>query len=126
MRGTGATCSACRKIWWSSNYGGNMKKKTVLLLMALPVLIHAQAGIITTVAGTGTPGFSGDGGPAASAQISGLGQTLNVAVDNAGNLLIVDGGNHRIRKVNAAGTINTDRKSTRLNSSHLVISYAVF
>ena len=84
-----------------------MKKKTVLLLMALPVLIHAQAGIITTVAGTGTPGFSGDGGPAASAQISGLGQTLNVAVDNAGNLLIVDGGNHRIRKVNASGTINT-------------------
>jgi uncharacterized protein (TIGR03437 family) len=84
-----------------------MKKTTALLLLALPVLIHGQAGIITTVAGTGTPGFSGDGGPATSAQISGLGQPLNVAVDNAGNLLIVDGGNHRIRKVNAAGIIST-------------------
>jgi len=61
------------------------------------------AGIITTVTG-GTPGFSGDGGPAASAQISNPG---GVAVDRAGNLFIADIGNSRIRVVNPAGIIGT-------------------
>jgi uncharacterized protein (TIGR03437 family) len=59
---------------------------------------------ITTVAGTGVTGFSGDGGPAINAKLSG---PLNVAVDNSGNLLIVDGGNNRIRKVDGSGTITT-------------------
>jgi len=54
------------------------------------------AGIISTVAGNGTEGFSGDGGPATSAQLSGLN---SVAVDSEGNLLIGDSGNRRIRKV---------------------------
>ena len=58
--------------------------------------------IITTVAGIGTSGFSGDGGPATSAQLSGV---QAVAVDQAGNLFIADQG--RIRKVSANGTINT-------------------
>ncbi len=48
------------------------------------------------MAGNGTLGFSGDGGPATSAQLSG---PANVAVDSAGNLYIVDRGNQRIRKV---------------------------
>jgi sugar lactone lactonase YvrE len=61
-------------------------------------------GVITTVAGTGTPGFSGDGGAAVAAQLyapSGL------AVDREGNLWIADAGNHRIRKVAPDGTIRT-------------------
>jgi len=62
------------------------------------------AGIITTVAGTGTPGFSGDGGPALSAQINTPGW---VTVDAARNLLIADVLNHRIRKVTPAGIITT-------------------
>ncbi len=53
-------------------------------------------GTITTVAGNGTPGSGGDGGPATSAQLSSL---ISVAVDSAGNLLIGDSGNYRIRKV---------------------------
>ena len=53
-------------------------------------------GVITTVAGTGTGGFSGDGGPPAEAQIS---SPSHIAVDRAGNLYIADAGNHRIRKV---------------------------
>jgi uncharacterized protein (TIGR03437 family) len=61
-------------------------------------------GTISTVAGNGSYGFSGDGGPAVNA-------TLNipsaVAVDNAGNLLIVDAGNARIRKVAPDGVITT-------------------
>jgi hypothetical protein len=54
------------------------------------------AGDIYTVAGDGTPGFSGDGGPATSAE---LWDPSWVAVDGAGNLLINDGGNGRIREV---------------------------
>ena len=60
-------------------------------------------GTITTVAGTGESGFSGDGGPAGEAQLI----AIAVAVDGAGNLYIADVGNHRIRKVDAAGTITT-------------------
>lgn len=62
------------------------------------------AGIITTVAGNGTDGFSGDGGPAVSAQ---LGNTVRVASDRAGNLFIADMGNNRIREITSAGLIIT-------------------
>lgn len=61
-------------------------------------------GIITTVAGTGSPGFSGDGGPATQAQIYG---PYELAVDGTGNLYIADRGNERVRKVDANGTITT-------------------
>jgi trimeric autotransporter adhesin len=62
-----------------------------------------SGGVITTVAGNGTSGFSGDDGPAASAQVN---SPLGVAVDSAGNLFIADTGNHRIRKV-SRGVITT-------------------
>src|SRR5438270_389125 len=65
------------------------------------------AGIITTVAGTGTTGFSGDGGPATRAQIGRSAAVLaGVAVDRAGNLYLADPGNNRIRVVNSAGIIS--------------------
>jgi uncharacterized protein (TIGR03437 family) len=60
-------------------------------------------GAITTVAGTGSWGYSGDGGPATSA---GLGDPLDVAIDAAGNLYISDDLNYCIRKVSAQGTIS--------------------
>ena len=62
------------------------------------------SGIITTVAGTGTYGFSGDGGPATSAQVN---TPYCIAVDGVGNLYISDSNNHRIRKVNTSGVITT-------------------
>ena len=62
-------------------------------------------GTITTVAGNGTAGFSGDNGPATSASLY---YPYGVAVDGAGNLYIGDGLNHVIRKVPAAsGNITT-------------------
>jgi NHL repeat len=60
------------------------------------------AGDIYTVAGNGTYGFSGDSGPATAAELASPGQT---AVDGAGNLVIADNGNNRVRVVAAgAGT----------------------
>lgn len=61
------------------------------------------AGIITTVAGTGEQGFSGDGGPATSADLD---SPVGVAVDGSGNIYIADTHNQRIREV-TNGTITT-------------------
>jgi sugar lactone lactonase YvrE len=61
-------------------------------------------GIITTVAGTNSPGFSGDGGPAVNAKLN---EPDGVVVDIFGNLFIADTGNKRIRKVDTNGIITT-------------------
>jgi trimeric autotransporter adhesin len=60
--------------------------------------------VITTVAGNGTSGYSGDGGPATKAQIAGA---LGIAVDPAGDIYIADTGNCVIRKVDTKGKIST-------------------
>jgi len=62
------------------------------------------SGNITTVAGTGVAGYSGDGGQAVSAKIS---APCAVAVDGAGNLYIAETGNSTVRKVDTAGIITT-------------------
>ena len=61
-------------------------------------------GTITTVAGTGGEGFSGDGGPAINAELNG---PDGLAFDAAGNLYIADTYNSRIRVVTKDGVINT-------------------
>jgi sugar lactone lactonase YvrE len=66
--------------------------------------VSATSGIVTTVAGTGAAGFSGDGGPAVAARMS---TPSAVAFDRAGNLYIVDTDNHRIRRVDAASQLIT-------------------
>jgi hypothetical protein len=60
--------------------------------------------VISTVAGNGTAGYSGDGGPATAARLDYPG---GVAVDGAGDLFIADSGNYRVRKVDAGGVITT-------------------
>ena len=62
------------------------------------------SGVISTVAGTGSCGYGGDGGPAISARLN---SPIDVALDGSGNLYIADRNNHRIRKVNASGVIST-------------------
>jgi len=61
-------------------------------------------GSIQTIAGTGVAGFSGDGGPAAAAELN---QPYGLAIDAAGNLYIADLGNSRVREITLAGVINT-------------------
>ncbi|HYB61284.1 MAG TPA: NHL repeat-containing protein [Methylomirabilota bacterium] len=64
----------------------------------------ALDGTISTVAGNGTPGYSGDGGPATDAQLN---APIGIAVDAANNLYIADYGNERVRKVGSDGIIST-------------------
>jgi len=61
-------------------------------------------GIITTVAGTGTAGYTGNGGPATSAELD---DPTGVAVDSSGDLFIADSGNNVIREVTPSGIITT-------------------
>ena len=66
--------------------------------------INMETGIIETVAGDGTPGFGGDGGPATAAQLN---NPRDIEVDADGSIWIADTDNHRIRKVAPDGTITT-------------------
>lgn len=65
--------------------------------------VDAATGVITTVAGDGAPSFSGDGGSAIAASLL---SPQGVAVDGAGNLVIADTENHRVRRV-VGGAIDT-------------------
>lgn len=66
--------------------------------------IDRATGVITTVAGNGAVGFSGDGGPAVEARLS---SPAAVVADGEGNLYIADRDNNRIRKVDPTGVIST-------------------
>ena len=67
--------------------------------------VDAAAKLISTVAGNGQPGFSGDGGKAVKARLK---QPHSIALDGSGNLYIADIGNHRIRRVDLqTGLIET-------------------
>lgn len=74
-----------------AEYGGNIRK-------------FAPGGNITTIAGTGENGFSGDGGPAIKAQLN---SPYGIAVDGAGNIYVADTFNQRIRKITPDGIIRT-------------------
>ncbi len=66
--------------------------------------VDISTGLITTIAGTGVGGFSGDGGPATAAKILG---PNDICLDKFGNLYVADLGNHRLRKISTAGIIST-------------------
>lgn len=81
--------------------------------------VSASTGIITTVAGNHSGGFSGDGGPATSAALSG---PAGVAVDGNGNLYIADKFNNRIRVVGGTPPINLVQSTSGFASSVSTIS----
>lgn len=66
--------------------------------------VDAATGLISTIAGTGEAGFSGDGGPARSARLN---FPVQLAFDSAGNLFVLECGNSRVRRIDASGTITT-------------------
>ena len=90
--------------YYIAEWGGNRIRK-----------LDAGSGQITTIAGIGTSGYSGDGGPATQAQID---QPFGVAADGSGNVYVADTSNAVIRKVDSSGTITTF--ATNPNFSDLV------
>src|SRR5438477_1332206 len=67
--------------------------------------VDARSGGITTVAGNGEPGYSGDGGPAIRASLN---EPYGIAIDRAGNIFLADRLNRRVRRIDSAnGTITT-------------------
>ncbi len=91
FRPTGIVTDAAGNIYFTDN--GNYAVRKISL-----------AGIITTVAGTGVSGYSGDGGPATAAQLT---APEGLGIDAFGNLYVPDGGAHCIRKVSVSGIITT-------------------
>ena len=67
-------------------------------------LVYREHGIITTIAGTGQAGYSGDGGPAVDAQLQ---APAGLAFDPSGELVIADQGNNLVRLVDGSGVITT-------------------
>jgi hypothetical protein len=84
-------------------YGFELNQPSQILLHRYD-LDALDYGSIATSAGTGTAGFSGDGGAAASADLN---APSGIAVDSAGNTYIADTGNNRVRRVSTEGTIST-------------------
>jgi uncharacterized protein (TIGR03437 family) len=76
----------------------------VRLLLLVLVAAIASAQTITTFAGNGTAGYSGDGGPAAQAEIN---RVVGLAIDAAGNIYLADQNNNVVRKVDTTGVITT-------------------
>jgi DNA-binding beta-propeller fold protein YncE len=66
--------------------------------------VDARTGVITTCAGCGEPGYSGDGGPAVRARFN---EPYGIAVDNAGNVYVADRHNHCVRRVDGSSGIVT-------------------
>ncbi len=66
--------------------------------------IDAVTSLVSTIAGTGTRGFSGDGGPASTAMLNG---PRGICIDPTGNIYFVDDSNFRVRKISSTGIITT-------------------
>ncbi|NCX94789.1 MAG: hypothetical protein EBX41_00005, partial [Chitinophagia bacterium] len=81
-----------------------IRKVLLLSVFFLAGTLGAKAQVISTIAGNGSHGFSGDGGAATAA---GLSNPFGVAVDASGNVYIADRDDHCIRKVNTSGIIST-------------------
>jgi DNA-binding beta-propeller fold protein YncE len=66
--------------------------------------VDARSGVITTCAGCGEAGYSGDGGPATRARFN---EPYGIALDNAGNIYVADRHNHCVRRIDGSSGIVT-------------------
>ena len=98
---------------FASSTGQNRRPLAVVLAVAVALLTiqvvsvkraAAAAGDITTIAGTGSAGYSGDAGPATAAQLN---QPIDAVQDAAGNTYVADLGNAVVRKIDTSGVIST-------------------
>lgn len=80
------------------------RKYLFLFVNCLFIHVLSTAQNITTLTGTGTYGYSGDGGPATAALVE---YVWHSVTDRAGNIYVTDNANHRVRKINPAGIITT-------------------
>ncbi len=85
-------------VTFSATDAANNTGTATSMVTVAPLPLPWTSGIITTVAGTGTAGFSGDGGPAISANLN---SPIGVVTDSQGNLFISDFQNNRVRRVDA-------------------------
>jgi hypothetical protein len=105
--GVSATSSSIQPLGVAVDAGGNVYVIDRCRLRR----VDASTGIITTIAGSGTAGFSGDGGPATASTISSGSGTYpsqsGLWCNSAGDIFIADVGNNRVRKIDAATGIIT-------------------
>ena len=94
---TGIALDAVGNLYISDNSGNKIRK------------VNATTGIITTVAGTGTSGNTGDGGAATSALLN---SPAGIFADASNNIYVADMGNHRVRKINGTTGIITNVAGT--------------
>ena len=79
-------------------------KKNYIILLLLTFVYSAQSQTITTVAGTGSSGFGGDGGPATTAKLN---LPFNLTFDKSDNIYIADTYNNSIRRIDSESGIIT-------------------
>lgn len=84
--------------------GSNMYKFALLAVVGAFGVFSAQAQYMSTFAGTGSPGYAGDGGQASNAKLNAM---TGMAVDGIGNIYIADNENNVVRRVDVTGTITT-------------------
>jgi sugar lactone lactonase YvrE len=101
--GDGGPATAAR-LWGPAGVDIDAAGKVLIADLKNSAIRQVENGSITTVAGTGIAGFSGDGGLARAAQLA---RPEGVAFDPSGNIYIADSGNNRIRRVDTKGVIET-------------------
>jgi Ca2+-binding RTX toxin-like protein len=105
MEEAGALMSTSKKPAGNSGWlRVSLRIASVAVLVAIPAVANAATGFISTIAGTATPGFSGDGGLATAAQLQ-FASDVEALPD--GGYLFADQGNDRIRRVSPSGVITT-------------------